>query len=887
MQQVLSTKLHIPTFHKTPVNRPELINRLNEGLNRKLILVSAPAGFGKTTVVSNWIAQCEAPTIWLSLDERDNDPIRFLTYMITALQLIEEDIGDWVIEALESSQQPSFEAILTLLVNEIAVVSNDFYFVLDDYHLIDSQEIDTGLAFLLSHMPQQMHLIIISREDPQLPLSRLRVRDQLTELRVADLRFTLDEATEFLNTGMGLTLSAKDIDLLEKRTEGWVAGLQLAALSLQGRADVTDFIRAFKGSHRFIVDYLLDEVLERQPIELREFLLDTSILEQLNGSLCDALLERDDSQKILEGLERNNLFLIPLDEERGWYRYHHLFGDALRNTLATDYPDRLQTLHRRASHWYSAQNQSQEAIHHAIIAKDFHYAADLIEEIWPIMDGNYQSDQWFKSARHLPKEIIVNRPILCLGYGWVKMLRSDLKAAEGWFQKAERWIDAPREADQQAIYVDQIQFQELAASVSHAYGYRALMLGDIETAEHLAKQAFHHNQHQDHVNYMRSLALQGLTCLARGDLVKADQIFSKLIERMRREGQVGVAAELVFLAGEARWTLGKIRHAFDLYQDIFQSLSYMENSSLISVDDLHRGIVDFYREWGEWDKAEDHLMAAQEQSALASGRLDWQHRLNLTAARLYLSQGKLEIALDFANRAVSHYRQSPIPPVRTAYAVRALIWIRQGNLDNASRWAYESRLHADDTLTYLNTFNYFIFARLLIAQGDFNQAETILNRLNQVAQDGRRTAHIIEALMLMALVYDAQQKEMQTMQTLNEALALAEPIGYLRLFLDEGTPMILLLERVSHESTYAKRLLAANNTKTAPLLNAQPLIDSLSERELEVLRLLTTELTGPEIARQLVMSLSTMRTHTRSIYRKLDVNSRRAAIRKAQDMSLI
>ena len=376
---ILATKLYIPLPRTKVVLRPRLIERLNEGLHRKLTLISAPAGFGKTTLVSEWVAGCERPVAWLSLDEGDNDPTRFLTYLVAALQTIAPNIGEGVVSALQSPQPPPTESILTTLLNEITAIPDNFVLVLDDYHVIDAKRIDDALTFLLEHLPPQMHLVITTREDPQLPLARLRARGQLTELRAADLRFTPAEAAEFLNQVMGLNLSAEEITALETRTEGWIAGLQLAALSMQGREDIPAFIRAFAGDNRYIVDYLVEEVLQRQPDHVRSFLLQTSILDRLNGPLCDAVTGQEEGNARLEALERGNFFVVPLDDRRHWYRYHHLFAEVLSAHLRAEQPDQVATLHRRASEWYEQHGSAADAIRHALAAEDFERAADLVE----------------------------------------------------------------------------------------------------------------------------------------------------------------------------------------------------------------------------------------------------------------------------------------------------------------------------------------------------------------------------------------------------------------------------------------------------------------------------------------------------------------------------
>ena len=377
---LLQTKLYVPRLRPSLVPRPHLIEKLNQGLHRKLTLISAPAGFGKTTLVSEWIAGGERPFAWLSLDERDSELTRFLTYFIAALQTLSPEIGKRVSGMLESPQPPPTEAILTALLNEIAAIPQEFALVLDDYHVVDAPPVDQALTFLLEHLPPQMHLVITTREDPNLPLARLRVRGQLTELRATDLRFSRNEAAAFLKQVMGLDLSEADIAALEARTEGWIAGLQMAALSMQGQQDATDFIQSFTGSHRFVLDYLVEEVLHQQPESVQKFLLQTAVLKQMTGPLCNALTGDNDSQEILESLEHANLFLVPLDNERRWYRYHHLFAELLRQRLQQSAEaDDIADLHIRASQWYEANGQELEAFHHAAAANDVERAARLIE----------------------------------------------------------------------------------------------------------------------------------------------------------------------------------------------------------------------------------------------------------------------------------------------------------------------------------------------------------------------------------------------------------------------------------------------------------------------------------------------------------------------------
>jgi LuxR family maltose regulon positive regulatory protein len=485
---VLATKLYAPLSQPGVVPRPRLTEWLNEGLHRKLTLISAPAGSGKTTLVGEWVAGVERPAAWLSLDEGDNDPTRFLTYLVAALQTVAPDIGESVLGVLGSPQPPPTESLLTALLNETTTVPDDFVLVLDDYHVVDARAIDDALVFLLEHLPPRMHLVIATREDPHLPLARLRARGQLTELRASDLRFTLSEAAEFLNSVMGLGLSAEDIAALESRTEGWIAGLQLAALSMRGREDVAGFIRAFTGSHRFVLDYLVEEVLQRQPERVRSFLLQTSILDRLSGPLCDTLTGGKDGRGMLEALERGNLFVFPLDDERQWYRYHHLFADVLQARLMQEQPGHAPPLHQRASGWYERNGSPTDAIRHALAAEDFERAAGLVELAVLEMLGSSQ-ETLYRWLMALPDEVVRARPVLSVYYAFALHGRGGFEAADAHLRDAERWLDTTAETDEQGeassadmVVVDQVAFRSLPGTIAVARAYHAGALGEVLSA---------------------------------------------------------------------------------------------------------------------------------------------------------------------------------------------------------------------------------------------------------------------------------------------------------------------------------------------------------------------------------------------------------------------
>src|ERR1700730_16516087 len=475
---ILATKLYLPRLRPNVVSRPRLLERLNEGLHRNLTLIAAPAGFGKTTLVSAWVEGIERPTAWLSLDEGENDPTRFLAYLVTALQTIAATLGEGVLGVLQSSQPPPPEAILTALLNEITTLPDQFVLVLDDYHVIDAKPVDLALTYLVEHLPPQMHLVIATREDPLLPLARLRARGELTELRAADLRFTPSEAAEFLNSVMGLNLSPGNIAALEDRTEGWMAGLQLAALSMRGREDIPEFIRAFTGDHRYILDYLVEEVLTRQPEPVRSFLLQTAILDRLSGSLCDAVTGLEEGNARLGALERGNFFVVPLDDQRHWYRYHHLFAEVLSAHLRAEQPDQVSILHRRASEWYEQHGSPVDAIRHALEAVDFERAAGLIELAVPAMRQSRQEAMALGWLKALPDELVRARPVLSLHYAGMLLLNGQLEGIEPPLREVEGWLDTTADRSGMVV-VDEEEFRRLPGGIALYRAAIAQARGDV------------------------------------------------------------------------------------------------------------------------------------------------------------------------------------------------------------------------------------------------------------------------------------------------------------------------------------------------------------------------------------------------------------------------
>jgi len=901
---LLTTKLFVPPARPKLVPRPRLIERLNEGVHRKLTLISAPAGFGKTTLISERVANCKRQCAWVSLDEGDNDPVRFLTYLVGALQTVSENIGGGVMSLLQSPQPPPIEIILTNLLNEIATVSDSFILVLDDYHVIESKAVDDVLAFLLEYAPSQMHLVITTREDPPLPLARYRVRDELTELRATDLRFTPEEAADFLNQGMGLNLSEEDISALETRTEGWIAGLQLAAISMQGQ-DTSSFIQSFTGSHRYVLDYLVEEVLQQQPETVQDFLLRTSILNRLSASLCDALLldSATSGKEALAYLERTNLLIIPLDNERRWYRYHNLFAEVLQSRLMEKESELIPTLHQRASGWYEQMGSPPEAIQHALAAKDFERAADLIELAWPAMDQAFQSSSWLGWAKALPDAVVRTRPVLSVDYAWALLSGGELDAATSRLQDAERWLDTPSSKifpvqSQKMVVRDEDQFRSLPASIATARTYAAMARGDMPNSLIFARQALDLLPDDDYLRRGPAAALLGLAYWASGDLEASYQALADAMVGFQMSGNISFAISGTYGLADIRIAQGRLQEAMKIYERSLKLALAQGEPAIPGTTDLYFGLSKLYRERGNMDSAKQNLSKSEdlgEQAALA----DWPYRLRIAQARIRQSEGDMSGALDLLDEAEQLYVISPVPQIRPVSALRAQVWIAQGRLLEALDWARECGLSVDGDLSYLREFEFITLARILIAQYRSERAEDtiheamqLIERLLIAAENGKRMGSVIEILLLQALAFEAQSDIPLALESLERALTLAEPEGFIRIFVDEGLPMARLLSEATAQGTmpdYSSKLLSVLEAeKQKPdLPPAQVLVDPLSERELEVLALIAAGLKNKEIAEQLFISLNTVLYHIKNIYDKLGVNKRALAIIKARNLSLL
>jgi LuxR family maltose regulon positive regulatory protein len=946
---ILSTKLYTPSPRPNLVLRPRLSKRLNEGLHRKLTLVAAPAGFGKTTLVSAWVASFSSESkglsselrlpgqpqntklpphnfdvAWLSLDEADSDPPRFLAYLAAALQTIAPTVGAGWLDALRSTQPPPIDVMLTALLNELTAIPEHFVLVLDDYHVIDSEAVDSALTFLLDHMPRHMHLVITTREDPQFPLTRLRVRDQMTELRAVDLRFTPAEAAAFLKEVMGLDLAAEEIAALEERTEGWIAGLQLAALSMRGRDDIGQFVRAFAGDNRYIVDYLVEEVLQRLPDAVRSFLLQTAILSRLHGPLCDAVTGQQRGQAQLEALEHGNFFVVPLDDTRQWYRYHHLFAGVLAAHVRAEQPEQIATLHRRASVWYAENGFPADAIGHALAARDRARVAGLIELAAPDMLRRRQEATLLGWLAELPADVIALRPVLSAYYAHTLLSNGKLEHVEAFLRTAERWLDTaadgPARSDApapQMIVVDHEAFRRLPGTIAVARAGHALALGDLAKTLTYARRVLDFVPLDEHRERGAATALLGLASWASGDLAAAHQSFAEGMAHLQRAGNIADAIGGTLSLADIRITQGRLRDAMHTYERGLRLAAEHGEPLLRGTADMLVGKSDIEREQNNLAAAALHLLRSHDQGE-HTGFPQHPYRWRVAMARLRQAEGDLAGALALLDEAERRYVGDFFPNVRPIAAFRARLWLADGHVGEALGWARAQGLSAQDELSYRREFEHITLARVLLAQHQRDPASAsifeaieLLARLLLAAEAGERSGNAIEILVLLALAHQTQGDIPAALVALGRALALAEPEGYVRMFVDEGAPMAELL-RAAHERTiapaYVARLLAAfppdhrvtggpgERAKAIadPLASRSPgrplapaLAEPLSERERGVLRLLGAELNGPEIARELTISLNTLRTHTKNIYAKLGVNSRQAAVRRAKELDLL
>jgi LuxR family maltose regulon positive regulatory protein len=863
---------------------------MDEGLERKLTLISAPAGFGKTTLLVDWVHMHKISAAWFSVDKGDNDPIQFLTYIILGLQSLEAGTGKAALAMLQSPQPPPIESILINLINDVIRIPTDLALVLDDYHLVDAKPIHDMMAFLLENLPEQMHMIIATRADPPLPLARVRSQNLLTELRAADLSFNTDETASFFDQSLNLQLSSPDIQLLKTRTEGWPAGLQLAALSLQGRQNPSDYIRGFKGDNRYIVDYLTEEVLSRQPEHLRNFLLQTSILGRLSGPLCDAVTNQENSRQVLNTLEKANLFVIPLDDERCWYRYHHLFADLLIQRLRTHQGDLVPELHRRASQWLAENGFKNEAVDHAFCAQDHARAVQLIEEIAEIKWDRARESQllgWFKK---LPDEIIDAAPTLCIFYARELFKSGYLDDAEKRLQSAEQILESTSLSD--------LNKEGLRGRIAVIRAYISSRTGDLSRTITLSSQALKLLPPRD-LNW-RSVAATMLGFGTGSDrLVEAQQAFSEAMKMSKAAGNVYYHVFAGSCLGSVMLRRGKFKEAKDFNRQLLSLAIENGIEQTGIVGSVYANLGTIFCEWNDIDEGIGLLSKGIELSELGRDPVILAScQIGLLRAFMYRMDiaGALKLMENINERAGNFV----LPPwiTNTISALNVFFWLGSGNLNAALKWAEKRGLRIDDTPDGSHEVEYIALAHILIAQNKLDEAKRLLQRLIENAKIGDRVYMMIEMRLMRTLIFKAQQDTAAALAELKLALSLAEPGGLIMILVSKGKPVAELLEEIvavktrDHDAAkagfslfYAKKLLSVFKAATPP--KVEGLMDPISERELEVLCLIAAGLSNREIADKLFISLNTVKTHTKNINSKLDVNRRTKAVARAKELGLL
>jgi len=892
-RQILRAKLYVPRVRPDNVRRERLYGRLGRGVGRELTVVTAPAGFGKTTLLADWSRRTELPVAWVSLDERDDDPVRFLLYVISAIETIYEGFGESSRAFLASlPTQEELEPVLTALSNEILELGSDFVLVLDDYHAIRSETIHEALAFLLDHSPPPMHLVVAGRTRPPLPLSRLRARGKLTELGAPELRFTLDEAADFLGRTMGLSLTGEGVAALEEETEGWIAGLQLAAHALKGREAEMHPVEPLSGNARHVFDYLADEVLSGQPEDVRKFLLETSIVETLSGPLCDALTGTSGGGEMLERLDRDNLFLVPLDEEGRYYRYHHLFASFLRERLGREYPDMVLELHHRAGHWYEDDGCLPGAVEHALAAEDFAWAADLIQKETGMRRRYVDASLLLRWLRILPDSLVRDRPQLCLLYAWALAHSGELEAAERRLRDAEEILrlgDGAELSGEESTMLGEICI--IRARI-------AAMRENAPLTTELSNRALEVLP-QDELHLRGDVALDlGHAYCSLGDLESASAAFARAAATGRAADDLRTALFALRYQASLELSRGRLGEAEDLLLEGRRLAESRDEEVPSVVGIIHTGMGELLYERGELEEARWLL-----ETGIEYGRQSGEAKIlvygYVNLARVLMAGGDAAGAHALIKEAG---RLTPRWPLIWAWQAR--FYLTQGDVQPAARWAREYGA-TQDYLNYPRHFERITMARVQLAEGRTDEALDSLCALHESAVAEGRMAHAIELQALLALASERRGETERALGHLQRALELAAPEGFVSVFVDEGPPMAALLESLirgprndgsyapdGYAGTLLERFAAEkgfhdSSGNGASRRSRAPGIESLSEREIEVLELVAAGLSNAEIAGELYLSVGTVKAHVHHIFGKLLVRNRSQAVARARELRLL
>ena len=909
---LLATKLHVPRPQPGFVPRPRLVEALDAGMERGLILVCAPAGFGKTGLQADWVRRAGHPVAWLSLDAGDNDPARFWRHVVAALDWALPGTSERIGPLLGPPAPLSFEALVTVLINELAARPGEgkLLLVLDDYHQIDTQQVHDSLVFLLEHLPPGVHLVLASRSDPPLPLARLRAAGQLAELRAGDLRFTAEEAAALLREAIGADLPDAAAAALAARTEGWAAGLQLAALSLRGQPDATGFVAAFSGSHRYVLDYLAEEVLEHQSEQVHEFLLDTSVLDRLSGELCDAVTGRTDSQAMLEQVERAGLFLVPLDEVREWWRYHHLFADLLRARLQMERPGRAEALHRAAAAWSDEHDLADEAVRHALAAEDSGWAARLIERHFDALLLRGEAVTLRRWLATLPTELV--RPRLLVALAWMALASGDVEAAQGLLYEAEHaQPGSDDEPFEPSIGKAASLLVNVPARMNLVRANLAEICGDADSAAAFASRGLAEIDEEERLLASVARLHLAMAQVLDGRLPDAEREMSSAAAQWQVTGQLYLAGWGCHYLGQVQRALGRLDAAERTYQQTLEITAPPGRAALPAAGAAHMGLAEVAYQRNQLEDALRHITEGIDlcrRTAWTAPVIFHQPLANGLATLAWIRQthGDTASALEAISEAE---RAAPRPGVAGVVnpvpAQRARLMLTQGDVDAAARWTQQAGLKPDDEPGYPREPEYLVLARVLLAQDRPGPALVLLERLHAAAAGQDRTGSMIEIGALQALALAASGDETAAVDTLAQALTLACPQGHVRVFADEGPPMAALLarlvaaQRADHAAArnvplgcLARVLQAAGAAPAAPgarrTAAAVPgLVEQLTAREGEVLVLLAAGMPNPRIAEELVVSLDTVKKHVSHLLGKLGAANRTEAVNRARQLGLI
>lgn len=895
---MLLTKLHIPASGKNLVHRSRLFNKLDEGLKRKLILVSAPAGFGKTSLLCYWIHQNKIPTGWYSLDKGDNDPVDFLSYIILGIQQIHKDIGTKVLELLRLPNKTNYEPIIGLLINELLTIEDDFLLVIDDYHLISNNEISKILAYLLEHSPGNMHIALLTRSDPSLPLARIRSQNQLIEIRLSDLSFSANDISVLFNKKLKINLSIDDALSLETKTEGWIAGLQLTALSLQDREDTSGFIQNLKGDNRYIMDYLIEEVLKIQSDDVKEFLLQTSLLEQISAPLCNSVLNRNDSQEVLEKLERNNMFVIPLDSSRKWFRYHHLFAELLTHNLQQRVEIDITALHNRASEWYKGNAMPAMAIKHAIKAGDYKKGLLLLEEIVGEMWENGQHSAILNYGENLPDELIMEHPEFCLYYAWILTVSGDTNKAEPLLKSAEQIIK--HQIENEALPGElQIHAKKLLGKISVAFAYLYSVSGPTDNILAYCNTAMQTLGKEDLLWYSWAWFSNGNAKLALEDYMGSVEDLYKALEYGKGSGNVYLMSTITIRLSFVLHRMGQYKKAFKISNDLLSILQDRGYSQITKLDltyaSLYSTMAMMQFMWFDLDAAYENIKTAYE---LSNDIPNVQVRYIVLFAYSMVLKGREDLAgsLEKVHEMDDLLLNHKITPQqRSTYtAWKGYLLIELEEFEKAQALFNVNGQSLDQEITYSNEHSYVAYLNLLLKQYKTKEAEVLLQKLYALAQAGKRMERLHELNIFYAVFHNIKGNLKEAVQCLIEAMSFAAPNDIVMYF-------ILYYKSIDDLLKETFKVLATSNTdvpkefisklksaieKHIKLKNNATASD-LSERELETLKLIAEEMTNQEVADKLFISLNTVKTHLKNINIKLNVDSRIKAVAKAKELGML